>query len=235
MSTPQQPKSNEDTLSWFAEQLATTAKAIGLPVQQNDALASALFRGGQNQENAQIPPVDLPTQVTAMMLGRHSVLLGELPSIPSKESIEDILRRFRNQAVIARSYLTPNEALDLQVFLIGPGGSESNDSWSTLALLIERDEKVARKLAWLRPADTTNNWKSYRDFIRRTFLAEPWRYDGIFTMADLDSLTRTPELADGSLPRNTAETWVRLTFQHHNDAATLVDSLIEAWSNRGKA
>ena len=235
MSTLQSFNSNENILSWFVQQLTATAKAIGLTIQSNDSLASAVFRGGHNLESAQIQPVDLPTQVAALKLGRHSVLLGELPVNPSKDSIEDVLRRFRNQAVIARSYLTSNEALDLQVFLVGPAGSESSDSWSTLALLIERDEKVARKLAWLRPSDSSNNEKSYREFIRRTFLAQPWDYDGVFTMADLDSLTRIPELADGSLPRNTAETWVRLTSQYHDDTVTLVDSLIDAWSNRGKA
>lgn len=222
-------------LAWFTARLFATAKALDLQSSENEALASATFRGGENSENAEIQAVDLPTKVRAVTLGRHSVLLGELPSHPSKGSIEDVLRRFRNQAVIARSYLTANQALDLQVFLIGPPGSELNDEWATLGLLIERDEKVARKLAWLRPADATNDDKSYDDFIGRTFLAQPWAYDGVFTVADLDSLTRIPELSDGSLPRNTAEKWVRLTSTYHDDAASLVDSLIEAWQDRGKS
>jgi hypothetical protein len=234
MSNPQSSNSSENILAWFAQQLMETAKGSDLPIENSEALASAVFRGARNLESTQIQPVDLPTQVTSLKLGRNSVLLGELPDTPSKESIEEVLRRFRNQAVIARSYLTSNEALDLQVFLVGPPGSESSDQWSTLALLIERDEKVARKLAWLRPSDSSNNEKSYRDFIRRTFLAQPWDHDGVFTMADLDSLTRIPELADGSLPRNTAEIWVRLTSQYHDDTVSLVDSLIDAWSNRGK-
>jgi hypothetical protein len=226
---------NESILSWFARQLTETAKLAGLSSHENEELASTIFRGGQNQESAQIQPTDLPTRVLAVKLGRHSVLLGELPPTPSKESIEDVLRRFRNQAVIARSYLTANEALDLQVFLVGPAGSEANDRWLTLGLLIERDEKVARKLAWLRPSEKSNDIKSYGEFIRRSFLAQPWVYDGVFTVADLDSLTRIPELADGSLPRNTAEQWVRLTTKYQDDTVTLVDSLIDAWGNRGKA
>lgn len=235
MSLPQMSTSNEDILSWFRGRLISTATSMGLSVEANDSLASAVFRGGKGQESAQIQPIDLPPRVSAIKLGRHSILLGELPSAPSKEAIDDLLRRFRNQSVIARSYLSANEALDLQVFLVGPAGSESSDKWSTSGLLIERDEKVARKLAWLRPDDEANYDKSYGDFIRRSFLAEPWLYDGVFTMADLDSLSRIPELADGSLPRNTAQAWVQLTFQHHDDTTTLVDSLIDAWSNRGKA
>lgn len=235
MSDLHSPNSNESILSWFAERLSATANGLGLSTQVNNALASTVFRGGQNQDSAQIQPSDLPSQVLTVTLGRNSVLLGELPPAPSKESIEDVLRRFRNQAVIARSYLTANEALDLQVFLIGPPGSESNDQWATLGLLIERDERVARKLAWLRPAQSSSDSESYSEFIGRTFLARPWVYDGVFTVADLDSLTRIPELADGSLPRNTAEQWVRLTTQYHDDAVTLVDSLIDIWQNRGKA
>jgi hypothetical protein len=233
MSTPDSQK-KLDILNWFSEKLAVTAQASGLLVEHHEALASSVFRGGTKQESAQIQSIDLPTRVTAVKLGRHSVLLGELPASPSTEAIEDLLRRFRNQAVIARSYLNANEALDLQVFLVGPLGSEASDKWSTLALLIERDEKVARKLAWLRPEKSVNDEKSYREFIGRTFLAQPWIYDHEFVTADLDGLSRIPELSDASLPRNTAQAWVQLTFQHHDDAVTLVDSLIEAWSKRGK-
>ena len=232
MSAPQ-VSGDPEILTWLRGKLEATAQANGMSVTHDRALASSVFRGGEQQENAQIQPTDLPSRVVAAKLGRHSVLIGELPSTPSKEAVEDLLRRFRNQAVIARSHLSANEALDLQIILVGPPGSEASEKWSTLALLIERDEKVARKLAWLRPADAISDDKSYREFIGRTFLAQPWVYEGNFVMADLDSLSRVPELGDGTLPRTTAQTWVQLTFQHQDDAATLVDSLIDAWSKRG--
>jgi hypothetical protein len=233
--TPISPKSTDtDILSWFRDALVSSAATVGLEAKSNEALASTVFRGGREQAEAQLDPVDLPVKVLGLSVGRYSLLVGQLPNAPSNESIEDTLRRFRNQSVVARSYLSTNDALDLQVFLIGPPGSEDDERWMTLGLLIERDEKVARKLAWLRPVDGGNVLSSYNEFIRRTFLAEPWNHDAVFTMADLDSLSRIPELADGSLPRETAKSWVQLTFKHHDDTVTLVDSLIDAWSKRGK-
>jgi len=235
MTTNVNSQNADDIIGWFTESLISTANAIGLKVTTDGTLASQIFQGGENQESAHLEASDLPAKVSALRIGRYSVLIGQLPGTPSKEAVDDTLRRFRNQSVIARSYLSPNEALDLQVFFVGPVGSDNNDKWSTLGLLIERDEKVARKITWLRPTEEANNSSSYGDFVKRTFLAEPWKHDGVFTMADLDSLSRIPELTDGSLARDTAQTWVQLTLKHQDDTVTLVDSLIEAWSKRGKA
>src|SRR5688500_4105972 len=115
------------------------------------ALASGVFRAGEDAAAAQLDAADLPTSGPGLRLGRYVVVIGALPEEPSTEAVTEAVRRYRNQCVVSRSYLTPNEALDLHLILVGPRGSERLDEWQPLALIVERDERVARKLAWLRP------------------------------------------------------------------------------------
>jgi hypothetical protein len=134
--------------------------------------------------------------------------------------------------VIARSYLTPNEALDLQLFLVGPRGSERKSDWQPLALVIERDDRVARKLVWLRPSEPEAEEASFADFIKRTFLARPWQHDAMFTMAALDNLNRAAAI--GEVPRDTVGEWVQLALTRREDPLSLVEGLVDAWAKRGQ-
>jgi hypothetical protein len=83
-------------------------------------------------------------------------MLGILPDVAAIEAVRETLRRYRNQCVIARSFLGTNETLDLQLMLLGPRASERQEAWRAMALMVERDDRVARKLAWLRPEDRLN-------------------------------------------------------------------------------
>lgn len=222
----------EAPLDWVQAALGAAAAGVGLTVELEQRLASAVFRGGEASAAATLNVSDLPTAVRGLRIGRYAVLLGLLPEIPSSEAITETLRRYRNQCVIARSYLTPNAALDLQLFLIGPRGSEPLDDWQPLALIVERDERVARKLAWLRPARSSADEASFADFIKRTFLARPWKHPAVFTMAALDNLNKIA--AVGDVPRDTVGEWVRLALSQGSDPPALVEGLVDAWSKRGQ-
>lgn len=82
---------------------------------------------------------------------------GLLPEMPDETDLADALRRHRNQCVVARAVLPPNAALDLALVFVGPRRSEERDAWRAAALAVERDDRVARKLVWLRPADPLND------------------------------------------------------------------------------
>jgi hypothetical protein len=225
----------DDPLSWVEASMVSAAEAVSLTVVKAADLSSNVFRGGEDSASAQLSPSDLPASVRVMKVGRYLVLLGILPEQASTESVNEAVRRYRNQCVIARSYITPNEALDLQLILIGPRGSERVNDWQTLALLVERDDRVARKLVWLRPSDPGADTKSFEEFTKRSFLARPWNHDAVFTMAALDNLNRAAAMADSSIPRNTVDEWIKLALTESDDSAKLVDSLVEVWSRRGQA
>jgi hypothetical protein len=211
------------------------ATAVGLPAADAPQLTSDVFLGGEGSETARLKVSDLLHPLRALQLGRFTVLLAMLPEEPSLEAVTEALRRFRNQCVIARSYLSVNQALDLQGILIGPRGSEPMDEWRPLALLLERDDRVARKFVWLRPANEAADDASFADLIKRTFLARPWVNDATFTMAALDNLNRAAAMWDTSVPRDTVDEWVNLSLAPRDDADTLVQGLVATWARRGQS
>jgi hypothetical protein len=137
--------------------------------------------------------------------------------------------------VVARSYLSANEALDLQLMLVGPRGSEQHAEWKSLALMVERDDRMARKLAWLRPVDTDRDAESFAEFLKRTFLARPWQYEGKFSVAGLDRLNAADSTGDSGVPRSTADEWEAIALKPEENPAKVVDALIAAWQRRGSA
>jgi hypothetical protein len=235
MSEENQPSIPGDPLDRFEAALRAAAISVNLRVTAAPELASSVFRGGEDAEAAQLSPSDLPPTARGLKLGRYAVVVGLLPQTPQTGDLAEALRRYRNQCVIARSYLSPNESLDLQLFLIGPSGSEGNADWHPLALIAERGDRVERKLVWLRPAERSADEASFGEFIKRTFLARPWRHEATFTMAALDNLNKRSNLAAGAVPRDTVGEWFRLALAEHEDAAALVDSLIAAWRSRGES
>jgi hypothetical protein len=167
-----------------------------------------------------------------MSIGRFTVIAGVLPAQPTPEAVSDALRRYRNQCVVARSYLTAHQSLDLQLWLIGPRGSERVENWTPYALEIERDERVARKLVWLMPSHPAADEVSFGEFAKRTFLARPWVNKAVFTMAALDNLIRLPALDENAVPRTLASEWMQIAVRQADDPDELVDRLVETWSLR---
>jgi hypothetical protein len=132
----------------------------------SEVLSEAISGGAINRQDS-----DLPLTVSTAQLDGIPVLIGELTGAASKTSIDPQLRRYRNQATIARSWLG-SEAPNLQLFLIGPPGAFVDAKWRHLAAQIEADDRTCRKLVWL-----FNGIPSFQDaqaFLERTFIARPW-------------------------------------------------------------
>lgn len=220
----------DDALESVARLLSAQAAQLGLEIQAQPAYTGRIFAGGSNTPSARLEPSDLPQQVRGMQIGRYALILSLLPEAPDEAGVNDVVRRLRNQCLVARSYLSPAAALDVHAILVGPRGSEGSDRWRALALVAERDERVARKLVWLRPRESSADEQSFADFTRRSFLARPWVTDAVFSMAPLDNVGRAA--ASDVVPSNTAGEWARLVGEHNGDPDALVDSLVDAWSRR---
>jgi hypothetical protein len=226
---------NEKTLApglaEFAERLRKAAVALGLKVVDRTELISATFNGGSTNSNS-LSLTDLPAEAHAIQIDRFNIVLSILPDVPAMEAVLESLRRCRNQCVVARSYLSSNETLDLQLMLLGPRASEQLEAWRALGLMVERDDRVARKLAWLRPEDPQRDEESFADFLKRTFLARPWRQaEGQFEDAELDELSGAGPTAPG-VPRTTAEEWERIALDEKNSPDDIVAALVKAWERR---
>jgi hypothetical protein len=204
-----------------------------LQVLHAPELVSAIFRGGEGSEATNLSASDLSSAKLGLRIGRYAVILGLLPGEANLETVRETLRRYRNQCVVARSYLAANQALDLQLMLVGPRGSERQPEWAALALMVERDDRVARKLAWLRPEDPANDGKGFAEFLKRTFLARPWTHKGKFDPAALDRLN-SDETENIGIPRNTAEEWEAIALRGE-DPTKMVDALLAAWKRRSLA
>lgn len=217
----------------FAGRLRKAAAALNLEVEDRASLAGTSFQGGSSASTS-LSPTDLPTESHAIRIDRFNIIIGVLPDVPTLESVRETLRRYRNQCVVARSFLGTNETLDLHLMLLGPRSSERQDAWRALALMVERDDRVARKLAWLRPEDPQRDDESFSDFLKRTFLARPWIHDeDEFEDAALDALSSgatTP-----GLPRSTADEWERIALDEKKSPDEIVAALVKTWERRGQA
>jgi hypothetical protein len=230
--------SNGSTLSPgladFADRLRTAAVGLDLTVEDRPQLAGSTFNGGSTKSTS-LSPTDLPAECYAIRISRFNVVLGVLPEIATLEAVRETLRRCRNQCVVARSYLGANETLDLQLMLLGPRASERQGAWRALALMVERDDRVARKLAWLRPEDEQRDEESFADFLKRTFLARPWVHeDGEFEDAALDELSGSGASTPG-LPRTLADEWEHIALDEKKSPDDIVKALVAAWERRGQA
>lgn len=230
--TDHPPSAALDNIGRFADSLRAAAEAVALPLVNWPEIASVSFRGGEASASTRLNPSDLPSVKLGIGIGRYAVVLGVLPDEPSIPAIRETLRRYRNQCVIARSFLSANQALDLQLMLVGPRGSERIAEWRALALMVERDDRVARKLAWLRPEEEANDARSFSDFLKRTFLARPWNHQGKFSVAGLDRLNATNDTSASPVPRNTAEEWEAIALSSEEDPTKIVNALIDAWKRR---
>jgi len=221
------------SLSDFAGRLKSSAEDAGLDITDRSELAGQTFCGAASSATT-LSPTDLPLECLALSVDRYTLVLGLLPDIPTLEAVRETLRRYRNQCVVARSFLNQDQSLDLHLMLVGPRGSEREDAWRALALMVERDDRVARKLAWLRPEDPQRDSESYAEFAKRTFIARPWTKASEFEDVALDQLSEFGTMSE-ALPRNTADEWERIALAGNKTPDQIVAALVKAWERRGKA
>jgi len=132
---------------------------------------------------------DLPSIVGAVRLDGTPVLLGELPSEAHRGAIDEALRRYRNQATIARSWMGAMGS-NLQMFLYGPTGAVSDRRWRQLAAAVEADDRICRKLVWLFDEEPTVTTAVL--FLQRTFMARPWAEESVMEELDRMEVTLPP-------------------------------------------
>ncbi len=219
----------EDPLRWVSDELVHHAAAAGMDVVPAPNLVGPGL-GRAEAAAAVVEPRDLPSVARGIKLGRYAVVLGLLPDATGDREIADTMRRYRNQCVVARSKLSPTAALDLTLILVGPRGSASKDSWQSVALGVERDDRVSRKLVWLRPDEPRADAASLASFVKRTFLARPWDVEAVFSVATLDAVSVLTEPDD--LPQDTVGKWTKLASEIRDDPEALVAALVAAWSER---
>ena len=114
---------------------------------------------------------DLPHQLGAAILDGIPVLFGMLDGSALKTSVDQQMRRYRNQATIARSWLG-SDAPNLQLFVTAPTGALRDPAWRQIAAEIEADDRTCRKLVWLFEGSPTLD--DAKNFFERTFIARPW-------------------------------------------------------------
>jgi hypothetical protein len=134
---------------------------------------------------------ELPHHVSATMLDGIPVMFGMLVGSPLEQSVDQQMRRYRNQTTIARSWLG-SEAPNLQLFLTAPSGALRDPTWRQRAAEIEADDRTCRKLVWLfagLPA-----LEDAKGFLERTFIARPWPAEQL--TEQLDSMANI-NLPDG--------------------------------------
>jgi hypothetical protein len=154
----------------------------------------------------------LPSMVTGARIEGTPVLFCMLTGDPTYEGMRDNIRRLRNQATIARSWLDA-DAPDLQMFISVPPSEGSTSAWLDYAALIEADDRICRKLVWL-PAEGGLG-ETTEEFLARTFLASPWTTALRSSMAELDSMSAI------QLPTG----WSELVSDESLDPTTLVRRL----------
>jgi hypothetical protein len=225
--------SNLEPLEDLCRRVGNAARDRDLSISEHPQLVGRSFSGASSTSTT-LEANELPPKARALKLGRYTVIFGVLPDAPTLPSVRETLRLYRNQCVVARSFLNAHESLDLQLFLVGPRGSEWDKKWKSLGLFLERDDRVARKLAWLRPQDPTRDDESFDEFVRRTFLARPWSHAGNDVTEDT-SLDLEEPIPTG-LPRNTAEEFDNIALESEGMLGEeLVEALVRAWERREKS
>ena len=133
-----------------------------------------------------------------------------------------------SQAAIARLWLPAETSEDLNLYLVGPSGSDTRMQWRDIAAEIERDERVCRKLVWLPPVTASEQEDSLAHFLSRTFLARPWKDTGAPGEHDIDRLRNLgSKLTSDDAPRATIEEWLRILQTPQSDSNDLVRQLTE--------
>jgi hypothetical protein len=153
-----------------AEKLGCAIQAAS-PGWTGCAFNAELLGSTASRRSIQRDERDLPDLVAASRIDETPVLVGELKGPPDRAVIEEQMRRYRNQAMIARSWLG-EEGPNLQLFLISPAGGRGSQDWRQRAAQIEADDRICRKLVWM--MESTATLEGAVEFMGRTFAARPW-------------------------------------------------------------
>lgn len=204
----------------FCRRLKARAEALHLVAEDFPMLVSSSFRG--RDEDA----LEATTELAGLRLGAYPVIVSPL-STKAESDVRRQVRLLHNQAIVARSYLTNAQVVDLHVFFVAEPDA-SDDEWRKYVDVIERDESVCRKLVWTR---TTTVSQSFERFVQRTFLARPWDGETGETDVPLDQNVSLVQhvLESHGLSPSAASEWIAAASEpQHGGPAELVRRLISA-------
>lgn len=209
------------TLDEFVQRLEASTKDREWTCERVEVFLSSRFRGRIDDS---VP--SMAGQAVGLRLGTFPVLAAVV-ELRDVASMQADLKRLHGQMVIARSFMRPEEVINAHILLCARQTSSQHD-WRAVIDVAERDEAVCRKLVW--------NWgsgsleASYRAFIERSFLAEPWADSQAQPGATLD---RTDSLSLRVLQEETlspavAARWVQIAGMELDDPEIRVNRFVDA-------
>jgi hypothetical protein len=172
------------------------------------------------------PPTDLGRSpcTESLIIDCHSILLAQLVESEDRPDIEAQVAAEQRRAAIALTWLLPAMRSDLNLFLVAPAGSAGSPSWSDIAVRVERNEQVCRKLVWLPPSESSR-WEGHAArFCDRTFLARPW-----FGQTHLRAEPRLDPLGRLVERDPVMASWLSIVEVDGGEDYDLIDALVDAW------
>jgi hypothetical protein len=212
------------TVEELKDRLVRAAAALDWPASEVLEFVAPQFRGRVDMTAA-----PLPEGAVGLRLGAYPVIVAPV-TLGSVEEIQNSLREFHNQMVIARSYMQPQEVINAHLFLCVTNSSDLDDS-RTVIDLVERDEAVCRKVVWMPvPAALDESFEAFR---ARTFLASPWEVADERLDAKLDSNYGLAQriLMKSGLSENTAKAWIDVVDRLRTDPDKMVSELVAIRTN----
>jgi len=206
----------------FERLLTKRASELGVEVKPCPEMTSQNFKG-----RGDVNSVALPRHIRGVRFGKYPVILGEL-KLEKDEKIEEQIKGYHNQAIVARSFLSNEEIVDIHVFLICIEPKQQSLKWLSFIDKIERDEAYCRKLVW---AKEQGNEKSFDNFVDRTFLARPWLGlvdEGANAQLDYNARLVQQVLEGQGLTAEAAAKWIKILNEPDDDHQKTVDELVEA-------
>lgn len=200
----------------FLEEMPSPVRAVTEAVLAR-AISLKLDWGELRIPYTEMPAPPETVRLWGVRVDYHSVLVGWLGAAGLDGWRERPWLPLIRQAWHTKSWMPMPH--DLVLVLVGPQDSADNEDWMAIQRRIERDEKICRKYVWLAPNDPGQWTPSLDEFLRRTFLARPWRDDDSKISPALDLLSGN--ISD-DLP--SAGAWMRLLTQENDP--DLADRLI---------
>jgi len=142
----------------------------------------------QSADRPPIPPDQaVQVEIRSTFAGLYPIIVAGLGE--SLEGVRIAWGAAQRQAAVARTSVASDSGEDLVLILVGPGGSKENAEWRSIAMEIERNDLVCRKLVWLPPKKPVEGNAALMDFMKRTFLSKPWLVTEGIPQTALDTLS----------------------------------------------
>lgn len=184
-----------------AARVGLTVTPLSAPVSASPALKSM--------------PAVQPLEIT--VVGMHPIVVASLGA--SLESARPLWASAQRQAALARTTVAADKGEDMILIFVGPPGSRDDGEWRSLAMEIERNDLVCRKLVWLPAKAKPLAPEALAAFVSRTLIAKPWLSTAPAQPQELDQLASRDLGLKG---------WQKiLDEQPHDRAAVDYDELVK--------